>query len=56
MGTYGSVRGESLRKKEEMKMKNAESLEVVHTHTHTHTHTNSYSRVEFVYSTERARE
>ena len=23
-----------------------------HTHTHTHTHTNSYSRVEFVYSTE----
>ena len=48
MGTYGSVRGESLRKKEEMKMKNAESLEAVHTHTHT----NSYSRVEFVYSTE----
>ena len=38
MGTYGSVRGESLRKKEEMKMKNAESLEAVHTHTHTHTH------------------
>lgn len=54
MGTYGSVRGESLRKKEEMKMKNAESLEAVHTHTHTHT--NSYSRVEFVYSTERAGE
>ena len=42
MGTYGSVRGESLRKKEEMKMKNAESLEAVHTHTHTHTHTHQF--------------
>ena len=27
-------------------IKNAESLEVVHTHTHTHTHTCSFKRLE----------